>query len=504
VLAKRLLSGAFLRVFNTGLGIVIALVMTPFIIRHLGDDSYGLWLLVASITGLFGVLDFGLSVATQRSIAQALANKDTESANVTVVTAAVTFCLVSLVIALVTAGVALAAPLIVPGPRVADFRMVVALLASSIVFLFPTYSVSGIYSANFRYDLVSQIHLVRVVARFALIYVVVSLGGRLISMAVITAVTDVSAGVAMMIVARRLAPWLELRPRFFRRARLAELANFGGAFLFVTLCDRGRNALPPFAMNATAGLAGVTLFGIAQQVYDYFVQFLTNLFGVFQPLFVRQQSLQAHGANERDFIFITQLALAVAVVMGVGVVGCAPDFIQTWLGARYASSLGPLFLLVLMGVFHSSLQSNVQVLLAYSKQRALAVLSGIELAVGAALLLPLAKGFGLQGVALAVMLPALISRAFVQPYLVRSVMPLSLWEYFGALGRNVAALALSGYAVSRLRDSVSGVSGYYKVFLIGLIAVVISVPVVYACLGRETRRRLMSVSMGFLARKRPA
>jgi len=102
------------------------------------------------------------------------------------------------------------------------------------------------------------------------------------------------------------------------------------------------------------------------------------------------------------------------------------------------------------------------------------------------------------------MLPALVSRAFVQPYLVRSVMPLSLWEYFGAIGRNVVALALSGYVVSRLRDSVSGVSGYYKVFVMGVIAVAIAVPIVYACLGRETRRRLMSVSMSFLARKRPA
>jgi O-antigen/teichoic acid export membrane protein len=497
------LSGAFLRVTNTTLGIVIALLMTPFIIRHLGDDSYGLWLLVASITGLFGVLDFGLSVATQRSIAQALAAQDTDSANVTVVTAFATFCLVSCVILLVTIGVAAAAPLIVTGTRVGDFRVVVLLLASSLVFLFPTYSVSGIYSANFRYDLVSQIHLVRVVARFALIYVAVTLGGRLIAMAVITALTDISAGVAMVIVARRLAPWLTWRARFFRQGRLRELAHFGGAFLFVTLCERGRSALPAFAVNATEGLSGVTLFGIAQQIYDYFVQFLMNIFGVFQPLFVRQQSVQDHGANERDFIFVTQLALAVAVVMGVGVVACAPDFIRTWLGARYVSSLGPLFLLVLIGVFHSSLQSNVQVLLAYSRQKALAQLSGIELAVSALLLLPLAKWFQLEGVAAAVMLPALVSRLFVQPFMVGRVMPLNLYEYFGAVGRNAAGLAAAAYIVIRLRDSTPGVGGYYKVLLMGVIAVAVAVPTAYLCLGREAKRRLVAVSTGFLARSGP-
>ena len=500
MLAKRLLSGAFLRVFNTTLGILIALLMTPFIIRHLGDDSYGLWLLVASITGLFGVLDFGLSVATQRSIAQALAAQDTRSANVTVVTAFATFCLVSLVIALVTGGVAVAAPLIVHADRVHDFRIVVFLLASSLVFLFPTYSVSGIFSANFRYDLVSQIHLVRVVARFLLIYVVVSLGGRLISMAVITAVTDITAGLVMMIVAGRLAPWLSWRPQYFARERLRELAHFGGAFLFVTLCERGRNALPPFAMNATAGLSAVTLFGIAQQIYDYFVQFLLNIFGVFQPLFVRQQSVQAHGANQRDFIFVTQLALAVAAVLAVGVVGCAPDFLAIWLGPRFAGSLGPLFLLVLMGVFHSSLQSSVQVLLAYSRQKSLAILSGIELAVSAALLLPLAHAYGLEGVAVAAMLPTLLSRLFVQPMLVAQVMPLRLVEYYGTIGRNLLGLAVASYIVIRLRDNIVAVSGYPKVLLMGTVAVSVAAPIAYLCLGREARQRLLAVTSGVFAR----
>ena len=79
MLARRLLTGAVSRVSNTALGILIAFLMTPFIIRHLGDDAYGLWLLVAAITGFYGVLDFGLSVATQRAIAQALASGDVES-----------------------------------------------------------------------------------------------------------------------------------------------------------------------------------------------------------------------------------------------------------------------------------------------------------------------------------------------------------------------------------------------------------------------------------------
>jgi O-antigen/teichoic acid export membrane protein len=498
VLARRLLTGAVSRVSNTALGILIAFLMTPFIIRHLGDDAYGLWLLVAAITGFYGVLDFGLSVATQRAIAQALASGDVESANITVVTAFATFCIISLLMLLITVAIAAAGPLIVSSGRVGDFRVVVCLLATSIVFLFPTYAVSGIYSANFRYDLVSRIHLIRVLSRFALIYIAVTLGGRLIAMAVITTITDVGAGVAMLVVVRRLAPWLRWSGNFFRPQRLKELSHFGGMFLFVTLCERGRGALPAFAMNATSGLSGVTLFGIAQQIYDYFVQFLTNIFGVFQPLFVRQQSAQDHAANERDFIFVTQLALAVAMVLAVGVVACAPDFVQAWLGSRFKRSLGPLFILVLLGVFHTSLQASMQLLLAYSKQKALAVLSAIEVVVSAILVLPLAKWLQLDGVAVAILLPALLSRVVVQPFIVRQVMNINLYRYFGALGRSAIGLAGVSWVMVRARDIVPG-SGYWKVLLMGTIAVAVAAPVAYVlCLDRAVRRRVVSVVTGVL------
>jgi O-antigen/teichoic acid export membrane protein len=489
-------------VSNTALGLVIAFLMTPFIIRHLGDDAYGLWLLVASITGFYGVLDFGLSVATQRAIAQALASDDVESANVTVVTAFATFCVISLLVLLITVAIAVAGPLIVSSARVGDFRVVVILLATSILFLFPTYAVSGIYSANFRYDLVSRIHLVRVLSRFALIYIAITLGGRLIAMAAITTITDVAAGVAMLVVVRRLAPWLRWRAEFFRRERLKELSHFGGMFLFVTLCERARGSLPAFAVNATSGLSGVTLFGIAQQIYDYFVQFLTNIFGVFQPLFVRQQSSQEHAANERDFIFITQLALAVAVVLAVVVVACAPDFIQAWLGIRYKRSLGPLLILVLLGVFHTSLQASVQLLLAYSKQKALAILSAIEVMASAILLLPLAKWLQLDGVAAAMLLPALVSRVVVQPFIVKQVMNISLYKYFAAIGRSAVGLVGVSWLVVRVRDIVPG-SGYYKILLLAAIAVATAAPLAYAlCLDRAVKRRVASVAMGILTHRK--
>jgi O-antigen/teichoic acid export membrane protein len=500
MLANRLLTGAASRVTNTALGVVIAFWMTPFLIGHLGTEAYGLWLLAAAITGFYGVLDLGISVATQRAIAQALTRGDVADANATVVTSFAAFCGVSLVILIVTVVVVSAGPLIVTPFRIHEFRAIVALLATSLIFLFPTYAVSGIFSSSFRYDIVSLIHLARILSRFALTYLVVAAGGQLISIALVTTLTDMGAGVAMLIAARRLAPWLNWSAQYLRRAKLRELFHFGSAFMFVTVCERGRNALPSLAVNASVGLTGVSIFGIAQQIYDYSAQFLTNIFGVLQPLFVRQQSAAAHQGNSLDLRFVTQLALAMAVIMASGVVACAQDFIHAWLGPSFERSLGPLFIFVITGVFYTSMQATSQVMLAYSMQKTLAALSACEILASIALLFPLTKLFGFNGVAVAMMAPAVVSRAVVQPVLVRREVAIDLPNYFASIARSCLVLLFSTVLLMQIRALLPG-SGYLKALLMGVITVVVTVPPVYLfCLDGATRSRGIRIAGAIYSR----
>lgn len=495
MLAQRLLASAASRVVNSLAGIVVSFLLTPFILRHLGTDGYGLWILVGTITAVYGVMDLGLSVATQRAVAQALATDNMDAANGIVNTAFVSFCGISAVILLATIGAIIAAPqLVKTAARIHEFRVVVALLASSVIFLYPTYAVSGIYSATFRYDIVSAIHFVRVMLRAVLVYAAIILGGRLIAMAAVTTLTDIGAGTAMVLVAHRLAPWLKWQPKYFKPAQLKELLSFGGTFLFVTLCERGRDSLPAFATNAIEGLTGVTFFGIAQQVYSLSVQLVSNVFGVFLPLFVRQESSQDHAANERDFRLITQLGLAVAVVMAVGVVGCGPDFIGTWLGSKYDVSLGPMYILVILGVFNTSMQSVTQMMLAYSMQGKLAIFSSCELLTSAALMFPLAKAFHLDGIAVAMLLPSTISRVCIQPLIARRKVSIDIARHYWRVGMAAVLLACCSLLVVYVRPAVPD-TGYLKVLWMGLICVAVSGPLAYLlCLDREARVRLVAVS----------
>src|ERR1700719_1951896 len=58
---------------------IVAFVITPFVVRHLGNAAYGIWALVLQLTGYMGVVDVGLRSALVRFVSRFQAQGDQES-----------------------------------------------------------------------------------------------------------------------------------------------------------------------------------------------------------------------------------------------------------------------------------------------------------------------------------------------------------------------------------------------------------------------------------------
>ena len=64
-----------------GTGMVAGVLVAPFLVQRLGDTVYGVWVLIASVTGYFGLLDLGTRGAVGRNIAFFRAKGDREGEN---------------------------------------------------------------------------------------------------------------------------------------------------------------------------------------------------------------------------------------------------------------------------------------------------------------------------------------------------------------------------------------------------------------------------------------
>src|SRR6185312_4829605 len=210
--ARQLTTASAFRVLSFVATTVVSLLMMPFIVHTLGDRMYGLWGLVATLLGYYGLLDFGLTPAVCQHVAAALGRGDRAACN-NVVSASLRFLLLVGVLVLLLSGVAAAC-----APRLARsaadaalFAQILLILGVSTAFSFPSRVFTGFLIANLRYDLMVGAELVALALRTTLILSVLLLGYGLVAMAWATFAAGLTAMLLQAGLTVRKYPWLRLR-----------------------------------------------------------------------------------------------------------------------------------------------------------------------------------------------------------------------------------------------------------------------------------------------------
>ena len=62
-------------------GILLVLIITPYIIHHIGKERYGIWAIAGVITGYFELFDFGIGTSFEKYISEYFIKKDYRSLN---------------------------------------------------------------------------------------------------------------------------------------------------------------------------------------------------------------------------------------------------------------------------------------------------------------------------------------------------------------------------------------------------------------------------------------
>src|SRR5207245_8532615 len=56
--------------------LAVGFFLSPFILHRLGDDAFGLWVLILSLTGYYGLFDLGIRSSIIRYVAKYAATRD--------------------------------------------------------------------------------------------------------------------------------------------------------------------------------------------------------------------------------------------------------------------------------------------------------------------------------------------------------------------------------------------------------------------------------------------
>lgn len=402
-----LLRGSVLRVVALFANVAVAFYLMPFVIHAVGDRWYGMWSLIGAIMGYYGYFDFGLSTATQRFMAGAIGKREPDELNRVFATTLVLMSALAVIAILLTAALAIAAPVFLESPdEIHVFRIVILILGVTVLQTFLMAPFNGLISGHLRYDLATGIEIGKLVVRTALIIYFIEAGYSIVALAVITLVVDTAGNIARMLIAVRLNPSVVLSLRAYTPSKIPELFRYGIRTFVYFLSELLRMRLDSVIIAAFINLSAVTLFTIASQLVRYYRDLMTAFIGVLVPLYARYQAADDRETARKAYFFSSKLAALLAVLAAGAAVVLGKPFIMRWMGPAYAEAYALLVLLIVPSAISVAQAPSVAISFGQGAVGALARFSIWEGVLTVVLSIVLVIPFGLKGVAIGMGLPA--------------------------------------------------------------------------------------------------
>lgn len=427
-----------------------ALLLTPLVIRGVGEAAYGVWILLTQLTGYAGLLDFGVQPAVAREIARAHATNDRERVK-EILRAALWLQILIAVAALCLA--ALLAPWLARWFDLGGLDRGEASTAFSLVVVAATLSLpANLFAAGLRghqrLDLVAFVGVASQLTRIA---------GTLLALSFAWGVT----GLALAHLAANLVGlaggWTLLRLQVgslgLVRVRpssnvLRGLLSFG-AYAFIGSAGWYLiYSTDAVLIGALLTAADVAHFGLAANVLIMVSAIVGGFTASFLPLAGESSGRDDSEGTRRHYLVGTRMSLLLGLPFAAALALEGPSLLALWVGPAVGIPAGRL--LRVLALAHIPPIANgvgLPIALGSGYARRAAGLILAEGFMNLALSLALARRFGTLGVAFGTLLPSLAFSGILWPGMLSRRLGSSLPElWHSAFLPNLQALAAGSTA----------------------------------------------------------
>ncbi|HEY3335543.1 MAG TPA: flippase [Candidatus Limnocylindrales bacterium] len=400
------------------LPILIGLVLTPFMLRSLGPELYGIWAFVVAVQGLGGVLDFGLTSSVVKFVAgHGRDGGDDELSSIVASSFAIhlaigTVLLVGFVLAL----------LVLPPGSVDEqhdpvVRLALAVAAVSVAFGLPLGTLGSVLLGYRGYGAANVVNIVVSLASAAATVLALLVGAGPVVLVAIGGGSALVAHAAKAAWAARLRPGLVLRPRHVTPSMIRRIGGFS-IWLFVV--DTGRKIFYNLDAVLIAALLPITSVGLYNVAFKA-ASGIAYLAGPFvQVLFPAAASYAARDerARLRDLVVGgTRLSLVLTLPAVVWLVVLGPRILAAWVGPGYDDAVPALRVLSLVFLLGALQAPSAVLLRGIGEVRAIAAVVAAEYVVNIILTVTLLPVVGIVGAAIGTLVPQSISGLIVVPWL---------------------------------------------------------------------------------------
>lgn len=436
---------------------IVIFFLSPFVVRHLGNSAYGIWVLIASLTGYMGLMDLGVRGAVTRYIAKFYAESLPEEASRVVSSALLIFAVAG---ALAISGSGILALTVVrlfhiPQEYQTTVRLILLVGGLNVAVSLISGVFGGVLVGLQRFDLTNLIEVLVTALRALAIVFALANGNGLVALAFIHLIFSMATGLISASLAFELYPGLRVRFKNCDRTHLRLIFSFGAYSFLLQLSWRLILYSDSVVIGVFLPVSAVTFFAIAGNLANYSRDLISGISTTASPA---ASSLQAQGnetALKKLVLHACRYATVVFLPIGLTFMLRGKTFIGLWMGPEYAErSGGVLWILALAMLFGAGNQVASATMVGLAKHKALVPVAIAEALLNIGLSIALIRPMGILGVAWGTTVPNLVTGLLFWPWYVRHTVGIPIWSYVLStwVRPGVAAVpfALLTFAVERL------------------------------------------------------
>src|SRR5579871_328807 len=269
--AARFIINAFWTWLGVGATLLTGFLLSPYLVRKLGPEGYGIWVLSFSLVEYCVFLDLGFRSATVKYVAHFWALGEPGHVNAILNTALLYAGLISapLWLLIVLTSNNLHKFFHISAELVPTFRLLMILVSLSwcLGFVFNTFN-AALESVQ-RFDLSNKVNIVTTVIRSLGTVILLWLGYGLVGIGALVVVSQ-SIGYALNIVCfKRIFPQLKLSPRYASIKTLKEMGRYGIHTFVLNTSSLFLTQSPPLVIGHFFPAAFVGFYSLPNRLIQY-------------------------------------------------------------------------------------------------------------------------------------------------------------------------------------------------------------------------------------------
>ncbi len=403
--------------FSLGFDVLVGLFLSPFLLHWLGDTAFGIWVLIFSITGYYGLFDLGIRSSVVRYVSKFTATDDIEDLAKLINTSLFTYSCIGVFSLLVTVFLSFYVDHIfkIPPEFHSTARWLLLMVGASVGIGFPLGVVGGYLDGLQRFYINNWANIAGDVARLVLIILAVRRGRGLLTIAAITVLLPIVLYVIRGIVAYRILP-VPFGLKYVDRATFRTMANYSGVTLIIMVATQLKFKTDNLVIGTMISAAAVTYFSIGARIVSYAQQMVMALAQNFLPLASQSEATGNTNRLRKVFLAGNRVCAFTAFPIAVTLLILGKSVIEVWVGKKYvATSYSVLVILIIPATLMWAQAASGRVLFGISKHRTWAFVTLGEGIANLVLSIILVRFYGIVGDAWGTAIPLTCTMLFFMP-----------------------------------------------------------------------------------------